>query len=31
MPYVDHAVEYPVLTGAFMGVAAGIAAEDPAR
>ncbi len=29
VPYADHAVEYPVLTGAFMGVAAGIAAKVP--
>ena len=25
VPYVDHPVEYPVLTGAFMGVAAALA------
>jgi uncharacterized membrane protein len=29
VPYADHAVEYPVLTGAFMGVAAWIAAKVP--
>jgi uncharacterized membrane protein len=27
IPYAQHAVEYPVLTGVFMGVAAGIAAK----
>jgi uncharacterized membrane protein len=29
VPYVDHAVEYPVLTGAFMGVAAAIGDRLP--
>ena len=29
VPYADQAVEYPVLTGAFMGVAAGIADKVP--
>jgi uncharacterized membrane protein len=31
VPYVDHAVEYPVLTGAFMGVAAALARASAPR